>query len=108
MSECQKKTTKYSHGSGNASDPRNFCRFCRRDLSLESREWCRHCVPEQARSNLFKVRLPVQTLNVIKAKHGNVSAYVRGLIAKDLGPDVFPEQALKRPGGGVLKVKTDL
>lgn len=108
MSECHKRTTGYSRDSGNEYDPRNFCRSCRRDLRIESRNWCRFCVPRHAKTNLFKVRMPVQTLDLIKEKHGNVSAYVRGLIAKDLGDHVFPASAMLRPGGGKLKVKTDL
>ncbi len=52
--------------------------------------------------------MPLLTLEIIKAKHKNVSAYLRGLIAKDLGADVFPSTALQRRGGGRLKVKTDL
>jgi hypothetical protein len=108
MSECHKTTTGYSRDSGNGYDARNFCWSCERDLRMDSREWCRFCVPKHAKTNLFKVRLPVQTLDLIKQKHGNVSAYVRGLIAKDLGAHVFPASAMLRPGGGKLKVKTDL
>jgi hypothetical protein len=52
--------------------------------------------------------LPLHTLELIKQKHKNVSAYLRGLILKDLGPDALPEAALKRPGGRRLKVNTDL
>ena len=108
MSECHKRTTGNSRDSGNGYDARNFCWSCERDLRIESREWCRFCAPPEARVRIFQLRLPVVTLELIKAKHGNVSAYVRGLIAKDLGASVFPASAMLRPGGGKLKVKTDL
>ena len=90
------------------SDSPELCSRCGRDLKVISAEQCQICGPEMTRSRLFQVRLPLYTLEVIKAKHGNVSAYLRGLIAKDLGPESFPKEALHRPGGGKLKIETEL
>ena len=84
------------------------CERCRRDFADIDTDECFICEPEQSRCASFKVQLPLLTLEIIKQKHKNVSAYLRGLILKDLGPDVLPEAALKRPGGGKLKVNTDL
>jgi hypothetical protein len=67
-------------------------------LSLESNDWCRYCIPPEARWKIFQLRLPVATVELIKQKHGNVSKYLRELIARDLGEDAFPAAALKRPG----------
>lgn len=108
MSEYQKPTTKHSRDFGPEGDQPEYCNRCERDLRFFSRDWCRICIPENARSKIFQVRLPLHTLNLIKAKHGNVSAYLRGLIAKDLGPEALPEAALKRPGSRRLQVNTDL
>ena len=84
------------------------CERCRRDLAAIDTEDCFICEPEQSRCVSFKVQIPLMTLEIIKAKHKNVSAYLRGLIAKDLGPNVFPAKALKGRGGGKLGVKMDL
>ena len=115
MSECHKKKTKSTWDFGPEGDFPKYCERCDRDLRFFSRpagpqglRRCRTCIPEAARSKIFQVRLPLQTLAVIKQKHGNVSAYLRGLILKDLGPEAMPEAALKRPNHGRLKVNTNL
>ena len=90
------------------SDSPEPCSRCGRDLRQIDPEQCEICVPAKSLSRSFQVQLPLLTLEIIKAKHKNVSAYLRGLIAKDLGPDALPEEALRRPGGGKLRVKTDI
>ena len=84
------------------------CERCRRDFAAIETDECYICEPEQSRSVAFKVQIPQLTLEIIKAKHGNVSAYLRGLILKNLGANAMPDVSLKRPGGGRLKVNTDL
>ena len=84
------------------------CERCRRDFAAIETDECYICEPEQSRSVAFKVQIPQLTLEIIKAKHSNVSAYLRGLILKDLGADAMPKSSLKRPGGGRLKVNTNL
>ena len=108
MSECHKKKIQSTRDFGPEGDFPKYCNRCDRDLRFFSRDWCRTCIPEEARSKIFQVRLPLQTLAVIKSKHGNVSAYLRGLILKDLGPDAMPQAALKRPNYGRLRVNTKL
>jgi len=84
------------------------CERCCRDLAAIDTENCFICGPEQSQSALFKVEIPQLTLEIIKQKHKNVSAYLRGLILKDLGADAMPDASLKRRGGRQLKVNTDL
>jgi hypothetical protein len=83
------------------------CSRCGQDLRFIDPEGCTICAPEISQLRSFKVQLPSLTLEIIKAKHKNVSAYLRGLIAKDLGPGALPESALNRPGAK-LKVSTDV
>jgi hypothetical protein len=83
------------------------CSRCGQDVRLIDPEGCTICAPEIAQLRSFKVQLPLLTLEIIKAKHKNVSAYIRGLIAKDLGPGALPESALNRTGAK-LKVSTDV
>jgi hypothetical protein len=89
------------------SDSPEPCSRCGRDLRQIIPEQCEICVPAKSLSRSFQVQLPLLTLEIIKSKHKNVSAYLRGLIAKDLGPEVFPPEALNGPGGGKIKVKTE-
>jgi hypothetical protein len=84
------------------------CERCRRDFADIDLENCFICGPEQSQSVSLKVQIPQLTLEIIKAKHGNVSAYLRGLILKNLGADAMPDASLKRRGGRRLKVNTDL
>jgi len=90
------------------SDSPEPCSRCGRDLRQINPDECLICAPAKSLSRSFKVEIPLLTLEIIKAKHKNVSAYLRGLIAKDLGPEVFPPESINRPGGRKLKVKTDL
>ena len=76
------------------------CDRCGNDARKISCENCVICGPEITRSRLFQVRLPLYTLELIKQEHGNVSAYLRRLIARDMGDDVFPPDFLKpKPAG---------
>lgn len=86
----------------------NSCERCRRDFADIDLENCFICGPEQSRPASFKVQIPQLTPEILKAKHGNVSAYLRGLILKNLGPDAMPDASLDSRGGRKLKVNTDL
>lgn len=89
-------------------DSPELCSRCGRDLRRINPEECAICIPAKTLSRSFQVQLPLLTLEIIKSKHKNVSAYLRGLIAKDLGSEVFPKEALNGPGGGKLKIATDI
>jgi hypothetical protein len=69
----------------------------------------RDCSSQEERFSLFRFRLPSMTLELIKAKHGNVSEYLRELIAQDLGEDAFPAQRRRKPSGETdLKVLAEI
>jgi hypothetical protein len=42
---------------------------------------------------LFQVQIPRKALTLLKERHGNVGALIRGLLAEQLGPD-WPEDEL--------------
>ena len=64
------------------------------------------CASHGAQSRLFRFRLPAMTLEIIKAKHGNISAYLRELIAQDLGTNACPPLADRRRTDGETDLKT--
>jgi hypothetical protein len=82
------------------------CERCRRDYQSIETDACEICRPENLCPVSFSFKLPALTLELIKAKHGNVSQYLRELIARDMGEDVFPAQPRRNPGGETSDLKS--
>lgn len=91
MSECHKTKTTKLWDSGSERAGYGSCRHCERDLASDSQDWCRFCAPPEARVRIFQLRLPIVTLELIKARHGNVSAVNPTILIADVlltSPDI--------------------
>jgi hypothetical protein len=72
------------------------CERCRREYQSIDPDECEICKPENLSPVAFTFKLPAITLQLIKQNHGNVSKYLRELIARDLGADAVPLDLLDR------------
>ena len=65
---------------------RKGCPRCRRSAyySPPPRSHCANCTPPEELRQFFRFGIRVRDLERIKAEHGNVSEYLRELIARDL------------------------
>jgi hypothetical protein len=72
------------------------CERCRREYQNIDPDECEICKPENLSPVAFTFKLPAITLQLIKQNHGNVSKYLRELIARDLGEAAVPLDLLDR------------
>jgi hypothetical protein len=83
------------------------CPRCLRpaDYSRPLRSHCANCTPPEERRQFFRFSIRVNDLEQIKAKHGNVSQYLRELIARDLGTNACPPVPNRRKTNGETDLK---
>jgi hypothetical protein len=75
------------------------------DYSPPPRSHCANCTPPEERRQFFRFSIRVQDLEQIKAKHGNVSDYLRELVARDLGTNTCPPVPNRRKTNGETDLK---